>query len=391
MTATDAVGSQLKQTKRRGELRGWDASLRLMIHPVIERYASLLVNYCTEVQPGESVLLQVDTAAHGMARALSRAVLQAGGEPHLRLSYPQQYADMLELATEPMLATPPELQLEEMKRVAAFIRVSAPQDTRGLQLVDKSRISAFQKRLQSVQQERLQNTRWAVSIYPTYSGAIEADMSLDDYQRFVYGAMFLFDDDPAARWRQLGAKQQELVERLNKASEVHIEGPGTDLRLSVRGRTWINSDGKRNMPSGEVFTSPIEDSAEGTISFTVPSALHGAVVEGVRLTFEGGKVVAAQAERGQDLLDAQLASDDGARYLGELGIGTNPHITRPVLHTLFDEKILGTVHLALGRSYTETGGKNDSAIHWDLICDLRDQGRVLVDGEPFLENGRLPV
>ncbi len=360
-----------------------------MIHPLVERFASLLVNYCSAVQPGESVLLQVDGAAEGMPRALTRAVLEAGGEPHLRVSYPEQYADVLELASGAMLANAPQLQLEEMKRVAAYIRVAAPLDSRGLQDADKARVSALQRRMQSVQQQRLQHTRWAVTVYPTYSGALEADMSLDDYQRFVFGAMFLYDDDPAGRWRQLGARQQLLVERLNSAQEVHIEGPGTDLRLSVRGRTWVNSDGKRNMPSGEVFTSPIEDSAEGTITFTVPSALHGAVVEGVRLTFEGGKVVAATAERGQDLLDAQLASDEGARYLGELGIGTNPHITRPVLHTLFDEKILGTVHLALGRSYTETGGQNDSAIHWDLICDLREQGRVRVDDEPFLENGRL--
>jgi len=201
--------------------------------------------------------------------------------------------------------------------------------------------------------------------------------------------MFLFDTDPSARWRELGARQQRLVERLADADEVRLEGPGTDLRLSVKGRTWANSDGRRNMPSGEVFTSPVEESAEGVVRFTVPSAVRGAVVEDVTLRFEAGRVVAATAARGQDLLDGMLATDEGARYLGEIGIGTNPHIRVPTLKTLFDEKILGTVHLALGRSYADTGGRNESAIHWDLVCDLRDGGRVTVDGEPFLEDGRL--
>ncbi len=206
-------------------------------------------------------------------------------------------------------------------------------------------------------------------------------MSTEAYERFVFGAMFLDDPDPAARWRELGAAQQRLVDRLATARDVHITAPGTDLRLSVAGRSWQNSDGKRNMPSGEVFTSPIENSAEGTIRFDVPSAVKGSVVEGVTLRFEAGKVVEARAERGQDLLDAQLATDPGARFLGELGIGTNPHITVPTLSTLFDEKILGTIHLALGRSYRDTGGLNESAIHWDLVCDLRLGGSITVDGE----------
>jgi aminopeptidase len=351
-----------------------------VIHPLHERYAALLVGYCTSVAPGDRVILSLDAAALPLGRALYREVLRAGGEPFLRVSYPELNADFSELAGDELLASEPTVQLAEMRAVDAFIRVSASDNATSLAGLDTTRLSLGDKRLAPVNDLRVNGTRWVVTLYPTPSAAQAARMSTEAYERFVFAAMFLDDPDPAARWRELGAAQQGLADRLATAHDVHITGPGTDLRLSVAGRPWQNSDGKRNMPSGEVFTSPIENSAEGTIRFGVPSAVKGSVVEGVTLRFEAGKVVEAHAERGQDLLDAQLATDDGARYLGELGIGTNPHITVPTLSTLFDEKILGTIHLALGRSYSDTGGLNDSAIHWDLVCDLRDGGAVTIDG-----------
>ena len=350
-----------------------------MIHPLHERYAKLLVDYCTSVKSGDRVIVSLDVAALPLGRAIYREVLRAGGEPFLRMSYPQQNADYIELASDELLASEPTVQLAEIRNVDAFIRVAASDNATSLAGLDTSRLG--DTRLQEVNRIRVNETRWVLTLYPTPAAAQAARMSTDAYERFVFGAMFLDDPDPSARWRELGAEQQRLVERLNTASDVHITGPGTDLRLRVSGRTWANSDGKRNMPSGEVFTSPIEDSAEGVIYFGVPSNVRGAVVEGVTLRFEAGKVVEATAERGQDLLDAQLATDEGARYLGEIGIGTNPHITVPTLSTLYDEKILGTVHLALGRSYEHTGGKNVSAIHWDLVCDLRGGGEISVDGE----------
>jgi aminopeptidase len=205
-------------------------------------------------------------------------------------------------------------------------------------------------------------------------------MSEREYASFVNRALFLDRPDPPAAWRELSARQQRIVERLSTAREIRIETDGTDLRLRVDGRTWINSDGRHNMPSGEVFTGPIEDSANGTIRFTVPSSPRGVSVENVELTFEDGEVKKATAERGQDYLDAALATDPGARFLGELGIGTNAGIDRSTGSVLLDEKMAGTIHLALGRSYQETGGRNESALHWDLICDLRDGGRLSADG-----------
>ncbi len=225
--------------------------------------------------------------------------------------------------------------------------------------------------------------RWCGTIWPTPALAQDAGMSSDDYAAFVNRALFLDRPDPVAAWRELSDRQQSLVDRLGTASTIRIEAEGTDLTLRVDGRTWINSNGRRNMPSGEVFTGPLEDSATGTIRFTVPSSPRGVRVEDVTLTFENGEVKSATAAQGQAYLDAALDSDAGARFLGELGIGTNTGIDRATGSVLLDEKIAGTVHLALGRSYPETGGVNRSALHWDLICDLRQGGRLTADGEPI--------
>ena len=229
--------------------------------------------------------------------------------------------------------------------------------------------------------EARMSKRWCGTIWPTPALAQDAGMSSDDYAAFVNRALFLDRPDPVAAWRELSDRQQSLVDRLGTASKIRIEAEGTDLTLRVDGRTWINSNGRRNMPSGEVFTGPLEDSATGTIRFTVPSSPRGVRVEDVTLTFENGEVMSATAAQGQAYLDAALDSDAGARFLGELGIGTNTGIDRATGSILLDEKIAGTVHLALGRSYPETGGVNRSALHWDLICDLRQGGRLTADGE----------
>ncbi len=358
-----------------------------MIHPLHERYAQLLVGYCTDVQPGENVLLNLESPALPLARPLVREVLKAGGIPHLRVSYPELTADILELAGDSFLDAEPELELAEIERVHAWIRVGAPSNTRALEGSDKHKFGRLQKRLRPVASHRTQATKWCGTLFPTDAGAQEAGMSLDDFETFVYGAMFLLDSDPVGRWRALHETQAKLIERLSRAQEVRILAEGTDLTLNVAGRTWVNSDGHRNMPSGEVFTGPVESSANGTIRFSIPSTVHGTEVSGVELTFRDGRVVAARADKGDDLLHAQLETDAGARFLGELGVGTNPHIQRPTGSILYDEKIGGTVHLALGQSYKETGGQNTSAIHWDMICDLRRGGQIVLDGEPFQENG----
>jgi aminopeptidase len=276
----------------------------------------------------------------------------------------------------------------EAAQADAFLAIQAPLNTRALADADPAALARMARSRAPLTELRMQK-RWCGTLWPTPAGAQQAGMGDDAFAAFVRGALFLDREDPAAAWRELGAFQAELIERLRDARELRIEADGTDLTLRVEGRTWATSDGRRNMPSGEVFTGPIEDSANGTIRFTVPSSPRGVAVEDVELTFSDGEVVAARAGRGDNYLQRTLATDPGARRLGEIGIGTNRGIDRPIGAILFDEKIGGTVHLALGRSYPETGGVNESAVHWDLICDLRDGGRLTADGVLVSQNGTL--
>ncbi len=362
-----------------------------MIHPLHEKYAQLLIHYCCALQPGETVSINVDTPALDMARALYREALKADANPVLHLSYPEITEDLIELASDRFLKAEPLLELSEIQQIDAWIRLRAPSNTTALQEADKHRYAQLLKKQRPVQNHRVEHTRWVGCLYPTNALAQDAGMSLDAYSDFVYGAMFLFDEDPVARWQDIHNFQAKLIEHLKTAQEIHLQGPGTDLKLRTRGRSWVNSDGHRNMPSGEVFTAPIEDSANGIITFDVPSSVNGSEVQTIRLVFKHGKVVEASAEKGNDMLQAQLETDAGARLLGELGIGTNYNIQRPTKQILFDEKIGGTVHLALGQAYKECGGTNESAIHWDMICDLREDGAIYVDGELFQQNGKFLV
>ena len=358
-----------------------------MVHPLTEKWARLLTAYCAEVQAGEVVSVNIDAAAEPLARAVYREVLRAGGVPLLHMNYPEILADTLELGSDASFERSASLELRELEQVDAWIRVRAPQNTRALQSSDKSKYSRYTRARRPAQSYRVNNTKWVGSLYPTDALAQDAGMSLADYEQFVYGAMYLFDDDPVAKWLELHDFQAQLIARLRDADEVHIKADGTDLKLRVGGRVWKNSDGHRNMPSGEVFTGPVEDSANGVISYTIPSSVNGVGVENMRLVFKDGKVIEASAEKGNDLLQAQLETDAGARFLGELGIGTNYNIQTPTGQILYDEKIGGTVHLAIGQSYTDTGGTNESAVHWDMICDLRQGGAIYLDGELFQENG----
>jgi aminopeptidase len=362
-----------------------------MVNPIHEKFARLLIQYSCQVKPGDNVSLNVHTPATPLARALVREVFAADALPVLRMSYPEWEEDLLEAAPDAFFDSAPDFELNEVRQIQAWIRVRAPSNTRGLQNADKSRYSRLLKRNRPVQDHRLDHTNWVGTLYPTDALAQDAGMSLDEYERFLYDAMFLLDEDPVARWQEQHAYQEKLHERLARAKEVRITAEDTDLTLVTGGRTWVNSAGRHNMPCGEIFTGPVESSANGVITYRVPSSVNGMEVENIRLRFVDGKVVEARADKGDDLLQAQLASDEGARYLGELGIGTNYRIQQPTKQILFDEKIGGTVHLAVGSSYTDTGGVNQSAIHWDMVCDLRQGGAIYLDGELFQENGKFLV
>lgn len=351
------------------------------------RFADLLTGYCLEVERDQQVLVRSTTLAAPLLLELQRAILERGAWPVLRVELPGEAEGFYEHAREWQLDEVPELSHLEARKVQATLGIQAPENTRALSGVDPERIQRAARARQPLREQTLRK-RWCSTLWPTHAGAQQAGMSLRRFEAFVARALFLDQDDPVVSWGQLSAFQERLIERLRRADEIRIEAEGTDLRLRVKGRTWVNSDGRRNMPSGEVFTGPHERSASGTIHFDVPSSPAGVEVAGVTLRFAEGEVVEARAERGDAYLQRALASDDGARRLGELGIGTNFGIDRPIGAILFDEKIGGTVHLALGRSYPETGGRNQSALHWDLICDLRRGGRLSADGETIIEAGR---
>jgi aminopeptidase len=345
-----------------------------------DRYAALLCDWCLRPQPGDQVVVATTTLAADAVLALQRALLEREAYPLLRVNLPEAEATFFDVVSDHVLDNAGSLELAEAEQTQAAVRITAPANTSDLAGVDPSRFARFARARAHVREAAMRR-RWCVSIWPTPALAQQAGMATADYAWFLECAMLLDRPDPVAAWRELSERQAALVERLGRALEVRIEAEGTDLRLDVSGRTWINSDGRRNMPSGEVFTGPLEDSAEGRVRFTVPTAPAGVDVAGVELEFGEGRVVEARAELGEDYLRAMLATDDGASRLGELGIGTNRGIDRATGEILLDEKIGGTVHLALGRSYPETGGVNQSAIHWDLICDLRDGGRITADGE----------
>ncbi len=354
--------------------------------PDPDAFAALLCDWCLEVAPGQRVSVESTTPAQPLAIALHRALLARDAWPFVRLAPPSLSADFHRGARERHQTEPSPIELALVGAIDSLLRIDAPANTTELADVDPAliaRVAAARRPLQEASLSR----RWCGTLWPTAALAQQAGMAELQYAAFVTRALFLDRPDPAAAWRELSARQARLIEMLADARRIRIEADGTDLSLSVEGRSWINSDGRRNMPSGEVFTGPLEHSANGTIRFTVPTGPRGVTVTGVQLSFRDGEVVDARAERGEEYLHAALATDAGARRLGELGIGTNVGIDRATGHILLDEKIAGTVHLALGRSYPETGGLNQSALHWDLICDLRDGGRLSADGETVIEGG----
>lgn len=353
---------------------------------VVTRWADLLVDYCLRVVPGETVLIGSEWAARPLVEASYKAVVLRGGHPLVRLELPGLTEFFLTHATDAQLSHVPPVGLYEAETVAARLRISAESDTRGLSGVDPRRQAVLDRARAPIRAAGRHN-RWVLTQYPTAAYAADAGMTLDDYERFAASAMFLDRPDPVAAWKGLGQRQSGLVAFMSGVKTVRIEAEDTDVTLSVAGRTWINSDGRRNMPSGEIFTGPVEDSASGRLRCGFPVCRDGRELVGIALEFQDGRVVSARADEGEDYLLSMLDLDPGARRLGELGLGLNAGIQRFTGSILYDEKIGGTVHLALGQSYPETGGRNDSALHWDLILDTRRGGRITADGRVVLEDG----
>lgn len=366
--------------------------------PRIERLANVLVNYSMQAQPEELVAVQGTPLATPLILALVKELLAAGAYPMPLVAIPGVDELALKHGNDDQLRYITPVQRALIEESGSMLSIISEPNTRRLSGVDPARqrfVADARRELTRTMLERSAagELDWCVTLFPTEAHAQDADMSLSDFSDFVYRACHVDDpdEDPVAYWQDVSQEQQRLIDWLSDKQQVEISGPNTDLRLSIEGRVWMNADGRKNFPDGEIFTAPVEDSVEGMIRYSFPAINGGREVEDVRLWFEGGRVVKATAARNEEFLQQMLEADEGARRIGEFAFGTNFGIDRFTKNILFDEKIGGTIHIALGAGYPETGSKNESAIHWDMICDLRDGGRVTVDGQPFLVDGKYAV
>src|SRR5579859_492360 len=358
----------------------------------IERWAHTLVHYSLYLKAGETVAIYATPLAAPLVEALYREILRVGAHPLALIDLESLEEILLREGDETQITHNSPLLTAVAAHCDARLFIASRSNTKALSGIKPEQVTRRRSAFRDIyevtrKREQAGTFRWSSTLYPTSAYAQDAEMSLHDFEEFVFDVCFLNDSEPIARWKELSARQQCLVDWLVGRKDIHIVAEGTDLTLSVENRTFINSDGKRNFPSGEFFTGPVEDSANGVIQFDIPASHDGRTIEGVRLVFREGKVVEASARQGQEYLEHMLEIDAGARYLGEFAFGNNARVDRCTKNVLFDEKMGGTVHLALGASYPETGGVNQSALHWDMVCDLRQRGEVWVDDVLFLKEG----
>ena len=367
-----------------------------MIDPRVANLARILVRYSTRASEGETCIIEGSTAAEPLVGAVYEEVLRAGAHPIVSMSLDGQSATYYREASDAQLEWVSPLSEWAAEHADCRIAIGADTNTRQLSGVPPERQTRRQAATRHLMQRTMERAaegshRWVYTLFPTNAYASDAEMSLREFEDFYFRACLADDGDPLGAWKRVSDECHRLAAWVEGHEEVRITAPGTDLRLGIAGRRVIPCDGEHNMPDGEFFTGPVEDSAEGEVSFHLPAVIGGREVAGARLRFEGGNVVDAGAERGEEFLMQLLDTDEGARRLGELGIGTNYGIDRGTRDVLLDEKIGGTVHLALGASYPESGGTNESAVHTDMVCDLRQGGRLEVDGELLQQDGKFAI
>ena len=362
----------------------------------VDALAQILVRYSTKVEKGDVCSIAASTAAEPLVQAIYGEVLRAGGLPIMQLQTSGAQASFYELASDEQLDWVPPTTEWTVEHADVHISVMASLNTRELSDADPKKQARHQKARKQIMETSMRRAaehtyRWALTLFPTHAYASEAGMSLPAYEDFYYAACLALDGDPVTAWQRQSDEVRRLTEWIQGKHEVRIQAEGTDITLGVAGRNWIPCVGEHNMPDGEFFTGPVEDSVDGEICFTFPASYGGRTVSGVCLRFESGKVVDARADHGEEFLLEMLDTDEGARRLGELGIGTNFGIATGTKEILLDEKIGGTVHMAVGMAYPESGGENSSAVHWDMVCDLRRGGSITVDGEELQRNGKFLV
>ena len=366
-----------------------------MPDPRLMKLADVLVNFSTRVKQGDWVYITAGRQAVPLVKEVMERVLAAGGRPSVNLECDELDEVFQKHADDEQLAWISPVDLLTIEQCDVWMILMAPENTRVMSAIPPEKQQARNKAYSGWVETYMNRSasgelRWVMSNYPCLALAQEAEMSLADYQDFVFQATFCDQDDPIGRWEKLRENQEHLVKWLEAKKRVEIKGANADIAFSVEGRTFLNSYGDQNMPSGEVFTSPVEDSVEGWVEFTYPAVYLGREVEGVRLEFEAGRVTKAVAGKNEEFLLSMLDTDEGSRVLGEFGIGTNYGITRFTKNMLFDEKLGGTIHLALGIGFPEAGGSNESGLHWDMLCDMA-ASEITIDGETFYKDGQIAL
>lgn len=367
-----------------------------MPDPRIEKLAGVLVHYSLGVKKDEWVRIAGSYLAEELIRAACDEILAAGAHPSITVSLPDiQYSFFRNAGDDQLTFLDPAEKLA-IEKADKFLFIMGGWNTKELTRIDPHRMVLSQNARRPMMKTLMRRTAagkasWCGTAFPTQSAAQDAEMSLSEYRDFVFSAGLIDSRDPVAEWRKMSVRQSGIAAALGRLKKIRIAGGDTDLTLDVTGRTWVNCDGKLNFPDGEVFTSPVENSAEGVIRYAFPAVYRGREVSDVRLVFRKGRVVEARAEKGEDFLNAMLDADAGARRIGEFAFGTNPAVTTFTRSILFDEKIGGTVHIALGDSLPGTGGRNRSSLHWDMICDTRKGFVVYGDGKPIHRNGKFLI
>lgn len=358
------------------------------------KLAEVLVRYSVNVQPGNLVRISGNTITQPLAVAIYQEVIRAGGHADIVLVPDDAKRILLAEGSDEQLIFENPLQMQMVEAIDASIGIWGQENSKALTMIPPGRSALLSQGRQTYLNRFLRRAadgqlKWVGTQFPCQSSAQDAEMPLAAYEDFVFTGGFLNFPDPVAQWKILSEQQQKLADFLMTKRELRFWTPqGTDLTLGIEGRKWINCDGHENFPDGEVFTGPIENATRGVVKYSFPAVHGGRESDGIVLSFKDGRVIDARASKGEDFLIAMLDQDEGARVLGEIAIGTNYAIQQYTKNTLFDEKIGGTFHAAVGTAYPESGGTNQSALHWDMVCDLRTGGRIFADGELISENGR---
>jgi len=363
-----------------------------MSDPRISKLAKVLVNYSLDLQPGEQFLISTGSLAQELTLAVYKEALLAGAHPMVLTSTPGAQETFFKYASDEQLDYVSPAVKFVFENYDANLQIGADYNTRalsGVAVEKQGRDRKAMAELFGTMLERMASGafKWSYTIFPTNASAQEADMSLSDYEDFVYGAGLLHLDDPIAAWKEEAARQQRLVDWLEGKDQIVLKGSNIDLKMSIKGRGFLGAAGKENFPDGEIYASPVENSINGWVRFGYPAIYGGREVVDIELWFEEGRVVKEQAQKGQDLLTTLLDTDDGSRILGEIGIGTNYGIKKFTKNMLFDEKLGGTIHLAVGAGFPEVGSQNKSGLHWDMLCDMAES-EITVDGELFYKDGK---